>query len=137
MNMLDTMREIVIRQAAMTAHEVNRVFCAQAGDLSHKPWHETTVELQDSVISGVRKIFNGEVTTPEESHQSWLDYKAAEGYVYGSEKDTVAKTHPCFLPYEELPEHDKLKDTYFFAVVMSFTDRAAPIPTEETDDAES
>lgn len=45
------------------------------------------------------------------SHENWLEYKGGEGWVYGEEKDPVKKTHPCMVPYKELPYDQKQKDT--------------------------
>lgn len=43
--------------------------------------------------------------------------KIEDGWVYGDEKDTEKKTHPCLVPYEELPEFQKKKDALFQAIV--------------------
>ena len=81
--------------------------------------------MRASVVSGVKKILAGEVTTPEESHQSWLDYKAIEGWTYGEQKDFEKKTHPCFRPYHELPPEQRAKDAMFFAIVRALSAPAA------------
>lgn len=44
------------------------------------------------------------------SHENWMEYKLDEGWVYGEHKDPVAKTHPCMVPYEDLPHDQKKKD---------------------------
>jgi ryanodine receptor 2 len=33
-----------------------------------------------------------------------------EGWTYGPERDGQAKTHPCLVPYDELPEDEKEYD---------------------------
>ena len=35
------------------------------------------------------------------------------GWVYGPTKDAATKTHPCCVPYTELPPIQKVKDAYF------------------------
>ena len=60
--------------------------------------------------------------TPEQSHESWLEQKIADGWVYGAVKDPDAKTHPCCVPYEELPVEQKAKDYLFRAVVHALKD---------------
>jgi hypothetical protein len=37
--------------------------------------------------------------------------------VYGEVKDAVAKTHPCMVPYDDLPEFQRKKDALFLAIV--------------------
>ncbi len=45
------------------------------------------------------------------SHANWIEYKLDDGWVYGEEKDPVKKTHPCMVPYDELPHDQRMKDT--------------------------
>lgn len=51
------------------------------------------------------------------SHDNWMTYKMSHGWVYGETKDPKRKTHPCIVPYEELPESQRLKDR---VVVVAF-----------------
>jgi hypothetical protein len=41
------------------------------------------------------------------------------GWVYGEVKDAEKKTHPCILPYDELPLQQRTKDYLFKQVVDS------------------
>ena len=43
-------------------------------------------------------------------HEVWAQSRLAEGWRYGERRDNVAKTHPCLVPYEELPEIEKAYD---------------------------
>lgn len=43
-------------------------------------------------------------------HEVWADSRLAEGWCYGEERDDANKTHPCLIPYEELPEEEKEYD---------------------------
>lgn len=36
-------------------------------------------------------------------HRRWMAYMYGEGYVYGPQRDDIAKTHPALLPYDQLP----------------------------------
>lgn len=49
-------------------------------------------------------------------HQSWMEDKLARGWVHGDDKDPVRKTHPCILPYDELPPEQRVKDDLILAV---------------------
>lgn len=44
------------------------------------------------------------------SHDNWMNLKQVEGWVYGEVKDPEKKTHPCMVPYAELPEAQRKKD---------------------------
>ena len=43
-------------------------------------------------------------------HEVWSAGRIAEGWRYGETRDDVRKTHPCLVPYEELPESEKEYD---------------------------
>lgn len=104
-----------IEACARAAHEVNRAYCIALGDLSQPGWDEAPDWQKESARNGVRGALAG--ATPEESHASWLEEKRAAGWVYGEIKDPEKKTHPCVVPYAELPEAQKLKDCLYLLVV--------------------
>ena len=41
------------------------------------------------------------------THEVWAAKRIAEGWKIGSQRDDSAKTHPCLVPYDELPESEK------------------------------
>jgi hypothetical protein len=43
----------------------------------------------------------------------------ADGWRYGEAKDEGAKTHPCPVPFAELPEDQQRKDALFVAIVQA------------------
>ena len=43
-------------------------------------------------------------------HDVWAKQRIEEGWVYGETKDSIKKTTPCLVPYEELPEEEKEYD---------------------------
>lgn len=45
-------------------------------------------------------------------HDVWARSRISEGWSYGPERDDVVKTHPCLVPYEELPESEKDYDRH-------------------------
>lgn len=62
-------------------------------------------------------VLNELTLSPKESHEKWLEQKRADGWKYGPEKNVELKTHPCFLPYDDLPQAQKAKDYIFGAIV--------------------
>lgn len=44
------------------------------------------------------------------THEVWSLGRIQEGWTYGKEKDSVKKTHPCLIPYDDLPESEKEYD---------------------------
>ena len=43
-------------------------------------------------------------------HEVWAKERVNEGWVYGENKDSIKKTTPCLVPYEDLPEEEKEYD---------------------------
>ena len=111
--------EEIVRRAAEAAHEVNRTYCHAIGDDSQVPWAEAPRWQQDSACLGVEMIRTNPDTTPEQSHEGWLNLKRKDGWVYGPVKDAGQREHPCMVPYSELPPRQRAKDTIFGAVVRA------------------
>lgn len=40
-------------------------------------------------------------------HEVWAETRIAQGWTYGEQRNDELKTHPCLIPYEELPEEEK------------------------------
>ena len=43
-------------------------------------------------------------------HEIWSETRIAQGWTYGSERNDANKKHPCLVPYEQLPEEEKVYD---------------------------
>lgn len=106
-------------QIAQVAHEANRAYCDATGDYSQISWENAPEWQRKSAANGVHGILNGSIETPEDAHLSWLREKEADGWVVGAVKDADAKTHPCIVPYHQLPAEQQRKDALFFAVVKA------------------
>lgn len=114
-----TKPSIDIEQIAHICHEANRALQVTQGDPAPSPHFMEAPEWQvQSAYEGVQCAIDG--ATPEQLHESWLNSKVADGWCYGHVKDAVAKTHPCIVPYAELPAEQRLKDKVFQAVVQAF-----------------
>lgn len=43
-------------------------------------------------------------------HEVWSEARIQQGWTYGEQRNDELKTHPCLVPYEELPESEKEYD---------------------------
>ena len=43
-------------------------------------------------------------------HEVWAETRITQGWKYGEQRNDELKTHPCLVPYEELPEEEKKYD---------------------------
>ena len=46
----------------------------------------------------------------ENVHEVWAATRITQGWKYGEQRNDELKTHPCLVPYEELPEEEKEYD---------------------------
>lgn len=109
-----------MEQVARMCHNVNKAYCESIGDMTQQPWESAPQWQKDSALKGVQAHLQSHLTmTPEGSHESWMKEKLSNGWSYGDVKDEMKKTHPCLVPYNELPAAQKAKDYLFRAVVHS------------------
>jgi hypothetical protein len=108
-----------INLIAKVAHEVNRAYCVAFGDNSQVDWRDAPAWQRSSALNGVQFYIDNPDVRPDQSHNSWLAEKEADGWVFGPVKDAEKKQHPCLVPYNELPADQKAKDYLFIAVVRS------------------
>jgi hypothetical protein len=109
--------EHLLETIARVCHETNRAYCDSLGDHSQLPWSEAPEWQRESCRDGVLYRLDHPEASPREMHQQWLARRREEGWSYGPTKDAEKKTHPCFIPYEELPRAQQRKDALFSAVV--------------------
>lgn len=106
---------------ARIAHEANRAYCKTIGDDSQPAWEDAPDWQKDSAESGVVFHVTNPDAGPSGSHENWMKVKEEDGWVYGETKDPEAKTHPCMVPYDQLPEEQRIKDYIFTAIVHALS----------------
>lgn len=102
---------------ARVAHEINAAYCRSLGDYTQGNWEDAPNWQRASVVAGVEVHLANPDLTPAQSHESWMAHKLKDGWVFGEVKDPEKKTHPCMVPYEQLPQEQRSKDHIFRGVV--------------------
>ena len=46
----------------------------------------------------------------ENAHDTWAKLRMKEGWTYGESRNDELKTHPCLVPYSDLPDQEKEYD---------------------------
>ena len=110
---------MTVEQMAEATHEMNRLWCLANHDESQGRWIDAPDWQKQSAIMGVQGIVTGKITCPRDSHESWMEQKIADGWTYGEVKDVGNKTHPCMVPYHDLPPAQRAKDAIFFYTVST------------------
>lgn len=110
---------ISIEDVARVCHEANRAYCRALGDNSQPHWETAPDWQKQSALNGVDFHIRNPEAKASASHESWMKEKLENGWKYGEVKDPEAKTHPCIVPFDELPLEQQKKDVLFKAVVDS------------------
>jgi hypothetical protein len=111
---LDVPLEVMIARAC---HEANRGWCEAHGDFSQKWWHHAEQWQRDSAIAGVKFAIENPDAPDSAQHDAWMADKLRDGWRYAAVKDGAAKTHPCIVPFDQLPPMQQAKDRLFKAIV--------------------
>jgi RyR domain len=46
----------------------------------------------------------------ENSHDIWAQQRMQDGWTHGAKRDDAQKKHPCLVPYDDLPDTEKVYD---------------------------
>lgn len=68
-----------------------------------QPIDTTGVELPEELEQLVEQM-------SKNVHEVWAETRIQQGWTYGEQRNDELKTHPCLIPYEELPESEKEYD---------------------------
>lgn len=68
-----------------------------------KPIDTSNIELPEAIKPLIERL-------AENNHDLWTQKRLEEGWRFGDQRDGVAKTHPCLVPYDQLPESEKAYD---------------------------
>jgi len=102
---------------AVVCHQANKKWCEANDDESQKDWKDAEDWQKESAINGVEFRLNNPEAKHDAQHNSWMKEKVDQGWVYGPIKDAEKKTHPCIVPFEQLPVFQQKKDALFCAIV--------------------
>ena len=68
-----------------------------------KPVDTTGVQLDDDLLQLAELM-------AKNVHEVWARTRLDQGWTYGPQRDDAAKLHPCLVPYDDLPEEEKVYD---------------------------
>jgi ryanodine receptor 2 len=68
-----------------------------------QPIDTTDVKLPEDLESLVEQM-------SKNVHEVWAETRISQGWTFGEKRNDDLKTHPCLIPYEELPEEEKEYD---------------------------
>ena len=75
----------------------------KTGKYTPQPIDTSDVKLPEELEQLVEKM-------SKNVHEVWSETRINQGWTYGEQRNDELKTHPCLVPYEELPESEKEYD---------------------------
>ena len=72
----------------------------KTGKYTPQPIDTTDVKLPEELEQLVEQM-------SKNVHEVWAETRLSQGWTYGEQRNDELKTHPCLVPYEELPEDEK------------------------------
>ena len=107
---------------ARVVYEANRAYCATMGDYTLQPWDLIGRAEKDSWKLGAAHYVKASGCSPAELHNVWFEEQVKEGWSLGPEIDFAHKTHPCLLPWFQLPVDQRMRALLFYHVVQAHLD---------------
>lgn len=68
-----------------------------------RPIDTSRIELPDELLELTELL-------AENTHNLWANRRISENWSHGRNLDEESKTHPCLIPYSELPDSEKEYD---------------------------
>jgi hypothetical protein len=112
------MSELGIWHIASVCHAAHRALCEALGEIVPHRWDDECLPqfVRHNAMDNARIQIDNPGISPADRHEIWVAKRMADGWTAGV-KDPVLKTHPCLVPFHELPEPQQVKGVLFGQIV--------------------
>ena len=105
---------LVWRQASFVYSGARLAAIAAYAPIIPDKWDKRELPFRLQFVEVIaRQCGDQRSNSPEELHGSWMQAYYAMGWVYGDKYDREAKIHPDLVPYSQLGQLERDKDTVF------------------------
>lgn len=112
-----------IEKIARTAHDAIRGWCLANGQKEIPEWADAPEWMVFATRESVAAVLeNLGMPASDQQHDQWMAEKFRDGWVFGPKKDPEKKTHPLLIPFEDLPEVERMKDTLINSIVVALAE---------------
>lgn len=108
-----------IEKIARTAHDAIRGWRLANGQEGIPEWADAPDWMISATKESVSAVLQNLDMSASAQHDQWMAAKLRDGWSFGETKDPAAKTHPLLIPFDELPEVERMKDTLINAIVTA------------------
>lgn len=108
----------LLERQAVFVYEVARLQAAAVNaPIIPEPWSSRDEAFRSQFLDITAKMMGPDrFRDPEEAHDSWWRAYFDLGWVYGPERDPVAKTHPDMVEFALLGWEERIKDAVWIAL---------------------
>ena len=76
-----------------------------------QPIRTDHIQLHEEILDLAEKL-------AENTHDVWAKERMDQGWCWGPARSDEKKEHPCLIPYEDLPESEKVYDRKMKTMMM-------------------
>ena|SRR3990167_8138374 len=111
------MIDIIERRSRFVYDAARLVAQAVNAPIIPVPWDEREEPFRAQFLQVIeRQCSEQRSRSPEELHGSWMQAYFAMGWIYGTEYSREKKIHPDLVPYADLGQLERDKDSVFVAL---------------------
>jgi RyR domain len=111
------MTDLRVRRAIFVYEAARLQAIAMEAPVVPEPWPEREELFRTQFIDVVEMMCGPDrKTDPAELHDDWVKAYEKMGWIYGPERDPVAKTHPDMVAFYRLGPKEQSKDAVFIAL---------------------
>jgi len=111
------MEDLTERQAQFIYEAARLAAIAAKAPVVPLPWNEREDAFRKQFLEVIKRQCGEQRSkSPEELHGSWMQAYYAMGWVYGEKYDKEKRIHPDLVPYEQLGQLERDKDSVFVSL---------------------
>ena len=111
------MSDLTERRAEFVYEGARLAAIAARAPIIPVPWAEREEAFKAQFLEVIeRQCGENRSRSPEELHGSWMQAYFAMGWTYGETYDPANKKHPDLVPYADLGQLERDKDSVFVAL---------------------
>lgn len=110
---------------ARVCYDAVRAYGRTTGDI-YLRWNDAPESVRASFAGAVAYLLETPSADLRDMHGHWLAARMQDGWQYGPERDEKRRLHPGMVPWEDVPERERLKFELIFRIVDVFRNHVVP-----------
>jgi len=111
------MTDLIERRAEFVYEAARLAAIAAKAPVIPSPWSEREPAFREQFLKVIKRQCGEQRSkSPEELHGSWMQSYFAMGWTYGEKYDREKRIHPDLVPYADLGQLERDKDSVFIAL---------------------